>query len=95
MPYLTKQDFIWSQIETQPRECTIKALEFIQAAKDAGTRIGNDGFPDTRYSSTYPAKFERIRLFIAKCRETYERMHPAEAAKLINWRKQQRRVKNG
>ncbi len=70
-----KEKFIRDYVAAQTVRVQ-KAVDAYEAyALAEGARICNDGFPDTRFKGTYPAKYLKARKFIARVREWYEFNH--------------------
>lgn len=72
---LTKEKFIRDYVAAQPQTVQKAVAAYEKYALEESARICNDGFPDSRFKGTYPAKYLKARKFIARVREWYEFNH--------------------
>lgn len=76
---ISKSEYIQDLLSKQPDHVQKIAAAYVKTAIDAGARLCNDGFPDTRFKCTYPQHFLKIRMWIDRCRKLYDYDYPYTA----------------
>ena len=84
LDFLSKEEYIDKCVKTKSLHLQGVVLQYLIAARRAGARICNDGYPDCRFKGTFASEHVDARKFIGKLRIKYDQEVRQEVYEVVS-----------